>query len=64
MIKAGGIGVSEGLVDMKPNVARAPGIIQAHIEKVRTQPQLENDANCVELVGSIVSRSMLYAPEK
>ncbi len=64
MIKPGSVGESEGLVDMKPNVARAPDIIQAHIEKVRTQPQLENDADCVELVGPIVSRSMLYAPEE
>ncbi len=64
MIKPGGIGVSEGLVDMKPEVAGAPRVIKADIEQVRTQPQLENDADCVELTGSILSRSMLHAAEE
>ena len=54
MIKAGAIGVSEGLIDMEPNVAGAPAIIKTHIEKVRAQPQLENDADLVELVPPIV----------
>lgn len=55
--KPGRIGVSERFADMEPNVTRAPRIIKADIKKVRTQPQLENDANCVELVGATVSRS-------
>ena len=36
MIKPGGIGESEGLVDLKPEVAGAPRVIEADIEQVRT----------------------------
>ena len=38
MTKPSRIGVSERLIDMEPEVARAPGIVKPHIEKVRTQP--------------------------
>jgi len=64
MIKPGRIGVSERSIDTESEVAGAPSIIQAHIEKMRTQPQLENDADFVELVEPIVSSSLLYAPEE
>lgn len=65
MIKPGCIGASERLIDVEAEVAGAPGIVKADIEKVRTQPQLENDADCVELVETIiVSRSSFDALEE
>ena len=54
IIKPGRIGISQGPIDMEPEVASAPRVIKAHIEEVRTEPQLENDANLVKLVRPIV----------
>lgn len=64
MINPGVIGVSERLIDSEPYVSGAPHIVKADIEKVGTQPELENDANLVELVALLVSCSLLHAPEE
>lgn len=45
-----GVGVLKRLVDMEPDIRRAPRIVKADIKQVRAERQLHGDADLIEVV--------------
>lgn len=64
VIKASGVGVSERLRDLKPDVASAPTIFEPDIEKMRADRELHDDAGPVEKIAAIPNNAFLDAGEE